>query len=154
LPATPSNLTATVISTNQVNLAWSNTATNATNEVVQCSSNGGSWTTVATLSGTATSYSDTSVRKGKTYSYRVYADNSYGNSAYTNVVRVTTSGTGGGGGGGGKKAAQKLSGSANAGSIDLPTFLASNTTWQQSVNGSSMDAQFVDSLLSSISTFW
>src|SRR5262249_43017627 len=100
LPAAPSNLTATVISTNQVNLAWSNTATNATNEIVQRSANGGSWNTVATLSGTATSYSDTSVSKGKTYSYRIYADNSFGNSAYSNVVTVTTSGIGGGGRGG------------------------------------------------------
>ncbi len=150
-PAAPSNLTATVISTNQVNLAWTDNATNATGEVVQRSTNGSSWNTIATLSGTATSYSDTSVSKGKTYYYRVYADNSFGNSPYSNVVTVTISSTGGGGG---KKAGKPLFAQSNTGSMGQPVFLASNTNWQQSLNGSWSDAQFVDSLITSISSLW
>jgi subtilase family serine protease len=153
VPAAPTNLTATVISTNQVNLAWTDNNSNATGEVVQRSTNGANWNTIAKLSATATSYSDTSVRKGQTYSYRVYAYNSFGNSPYSNVVSVTISGTGGGGGGG-KKNGQPLTGHHNAGSLTQPEFLASNTNWQQSFNGSWIDAQYVDSLLSSISTLW
>jgi hypothetical protein len=146
-------LTATVVSTNQVNLAWTDNANNATGEVVQRSTNGANWNTIATLSGSASSYSDTSLRKGQTYSYRVYAYNSFGNSPYSNVVSVTISG-GGGGGGGGKRAGQPLTGHQNAGSLSQPVLLASNTNWQQSLNGSWIDAQYVDSLLSSISTLW
>ena len=106
-PAAPANLTAMVISTHQVNLAWTDNAGNATGIVVQRSTNGTSWSTLATLAGTATSYSDTSVSKNKTYYYRVYADNSFGNSSYSNVVTATTSstsssGSGTGGGHGGK----------------------------------------------------
>jgi hypothetical protein len=151
VPAAPSNLTTTVISTNQVNLAWNNNASNAAGEVVQRSLNGSSWNNLATLSATATSYSDTSVSKGKTYYYRVYAYNSFGNSAYSNVAKVTISGTGGGGG---KKAAQPLVGQPSVVSTGLPILPASNTNWQQSLTTGWADAQFVDSLLISISGLW
>jgi hypothetical protein len=150
-PAAPSNLTATVISTNQVNLAWTNNASNATGEVVQRSLNGSSWNNLATLSATATSYSDNSVSKGKTYYYRVYAYNSLGDSTYSNVAKVTISSTGGGGG---KKAAQPLVEQLSVESTGLPMIQAGNTDWQQALNTGWADAQFVDSLLISISSLW
>jgi fibronectin type 3 domain-containing protein len=91
VPAAPSNLTATSIHSNSVALSWTNNATNQTGFVIQRSSNGGnSWTTVGSVAATATTFTDTTVGKKKTYIYRVYAIDSYGNSAYSNLVTVTT----------------------------------------------------------------
>jgi len=78
----------------RVNLAWTNNASNAAGIVVQRSTDSVSWTTWATLSGTASSYTDRSVSKGQTYYYRVYAYNSLGDSAYSNVAQVVTSAVG------------------------------------------------------------
>lgn len=150
-PAAPSNLSAAVISTHQVNLSWTDNATNASGLVVQRSNNGSSWSTLTTLSGTATSYSDTSVSKGKTYYYRVYAENSFGNSSDSNVVTATTSGTSGGtsgtGGGkhGGKTGGKTLFGTFNA---ELSNYSSSNQ--QTMLDTLWSDASFVNSLWSSV----
>jgi subtilase family serine protease len=149
-PATPSNLATVVMSTHQVNLAWTDHASNASGIVVQRSINGGSWITLATLAGTAASYSDTSVSAGETCSYRVYADNSYGNSSYSNTATVsissTTSGGGGGGGGGGKHGARNAGQTLPAAS----TLSASNSNWQQFIDMLWADLNFLSSLLTSI----
>jgi subtilase family serine protease len=154
-PAAPANLTALVVSMHQVNLAWTDNASNATGIVVQRSTNGTSWNTLATLSGSATSYSDTSVSKGKTYYYRVYAENSFGNSSYSNTAKATTSsttsgGTGGTGGKhGGKTGGKTLFGSVNAAQIEQPSLSSGNDSRQSAVDLLWSDVQFVDSLLSS-----
>jgi hypothetical protein len=151
-PAAPSNLSAAVISTHQVNLSWTDNASNASGIVVQRSNNGSSWSTLTTLSGTATSYSDTSVSKNKTYYYRVYAENSFGNSADSNVVTATTSstssgtsGTGGGGKHGGKTGGKTLFGTFNA---ELSNYSSSNQ--QTMLDTLWSDASFVNSLWSSV----
>ena len=60
-------------------------------QVIQRSSNGGkSWTQIAQVPGTVTSYSDVTVTKGKTYQYRVNAYNSAGTSPWSNVATVKT----------------------------------------------------------------
>jgi hypothetical protein len=91
VPAAPSNLVATSVTSSKVTLSWTDNSSNETGFVVQRSSNGGkTWTTLTTTAANVTSYSDTTVGKRKTYEYRVYATNSYGNSAYSNTVTVTT----------------------------------------------------------------
>jgi subtilase family serine protease len=90
-PAAPTNLNATSVQANSVALSWTNNATNQTGFVIQRSSNGGaSWTTVGTVGANATSFIDGTVNKHKTYIYRVYAINNYGNSGYSNLLTVTT----------------------------------------------------------------
>ena len=89
-PLAPSSLTATAPSGTQVNLSWVNNASNASGFIIQRSTNGTSWTQLATISATTTSYSDKTVNKRKTYYYRVYAYNSLGNSSYSNVATVVT----------------------------------------------------------------
>jgi subtilase family serine protease len=88
----PSSLTARAVASTQVNLTWSNSnASGVTANVVQRSSNGGStWTTLANVSATATSYTDSTASAGATYSYRVYATNGSVNSSNSNVATVTT----------------------------------------------------------------
>jgi hypothetical protein len=54
----------------------------------------GTFVTVGTALGTASSFTDTSsLSAGTTYEYRIQAVNSYGTSAYSNTVSVTTPGT-------------------------------------------------------------
>jgi hypothetical protein len=91
IPAAPTSLTATAVSAHQVNLAWTESSTNATGFNIQRSANGGtSWNQIAQLAGTVTSYSDQTVNKSKTYEYRVNAYDAAGTSAWSNVATVTT----------------------------------------------------------------
>ena len=93
LAAAPSNLTASASLQNgepQVQLRWKNNAKNQTGCMIERSSDGGvTWTLIAVLSGTPTSYTDTTVIEGTSYCYRVCAYNALGYSAYCNPVTVT-----------------------------------------------------------------
>ena len=74
-PATPTNLTAFAVSSDQVALAWSSMLTNVSiNFHVQRGTNGGSFADVAVLEN-ATSYLDTGLMAGTEYIYRVMAAN-------------------------------------------------------------------------------
>jgi hypothetical protein len=91
VPAAPTNLTATAASARRVNLAWSESSSNVTGFNIQRSSNGGSsWSQIAQVSGSTTTYTDTTVNKNRTYQYRVDAYNGAGTSAWSNVATVTT----------------------------------------------------------------
>jgi subtilase family serine protease len=89
-PAAPSNLTARLVSSRQVSLTWTDNSNNETGFVIQRSMNGGAWTQIAVVGANVTTYTDTTVSKHKTYSYRVYAYNSTGNSGYSNVTSGLT----------------------------------------------------------------
>jgi fibronectin type 3 domain-containing protein len=88
VPAAPTNLTATAQATS-IGLAWQDNASNATGYLVERSTNGTSFSQLATLGATATSYADASVTAGQQYWYRVSASNSAGSSGCSNVVCVT-----------------------------------------------------------------
>jgi len=89
-PAAPTNLTASAISTSQINLSWTNNATNVTGFYVQRSTDDVNFSQVGSTGSARTSYSDGALNAGTTYYYRVYAYNSSGNSAYSNVANATT----------------------------------------------------------------
>jgi hypothetical protein len=88
-PAAPTSLAAGNVTTSALTLTWIDNADNETGYVVQRQS-GGTWTTVATLGADATTYQNTGLSAGTTYSYRVQAFNAGGDSAYSNVVTTTT----------------------------------------------------------------
>lgn len=93
LPAAPTSLVATRNSDTQVGLAWvRNVLSTApyTSQVVYRRENGGSWVEVATLAGTATTYTATCAANKK-YEFKVQARNSAGgtDSATSNVVLTT-----------------------------------------------------------------
>jgi Fibronectin type III domain/Bacterial Ig-like domain (group 2) len=91
LPAAPTNLTAVAVSKNQVNLVWVELSTGVTGFHIQRSPNGGSsWTTIATVSGATLTYSDKTLRRNRTYEYRVDAFNGSGTSGWSNIATVTT----------------------------------------------------------------
>ena len=92
LPAAPTALTATAVSGTSINLAWTNNAPNATAILVQGSPDGVTFAQIASLSGSATSYSNTGLMVNTVYYYRVSAQNAVGTSGFSNVAKATTLG--------------------------------------------------------------
>jgi alpha-tubulin suppressor-like RCC1 family protein len=87
----PSNLTATAISTSQIDLSWVNNATNADGFEIERSLDGITYALLSTLNANTTTYSDTGLYQSTTYYYRVRAymtTDDY--SAYSNEVSATT----------------------------------------------------------------
>ncbi|HEX5523340.1 MAG TPA: S8 family serine peptidase [Pedococcus sp.] len=91
-PSAPAGLTGTALSKSQVRLAWTDTSGNESGfRVERC--RGGSCTTfatVASLSAGSTAYTDSGLRAGVTYRYRVLAWNDAGVSGYSNIATVKT----------------------------------------------------------------
>ncbi len=79
------NLTATSISTSQINLSWSYSGAAVTNFTLR--RNG---TTIATPAGGATSYSDTGLSAGTNYSYTLTANYQAGGTSNTASTSATT----------------------------------------------------------------
>ncbi|HEX8372709.1 MAG TPA: putative Ig domain-containing protein, partial [Chthoniobacterales bacterium] len=90
-PATPSALSATAVSTSQINLTWSDNSSDEAFFKLERSADGSSdWTQIATPSANATSISDTGRAAGTTYYYRLRANNAAGDSGFSNVANATT----------------------------------------------------------------
>jgi len=89
-PAAPTLLSANAVAYNQVNLAWTDNASDETAYEVQRATGGGSYSTVATLGANVTSYSDTSVSGSTTYNFKVGALKGATPSSFSNVLPATT----------------------------------------------------------------
>jgi len=94
-PAAPSGLTATAVSTTQINLAWTDNSSDETGFIIQqrSPSGSGSWTTIHTTGAGATSYSVTGLTASTNYGFQVAATRSTapsGTSAYTAEASATT----------------------------------------------------------------
>lgn len=96
IPNAPTNLTATASNTAlQVNLTWTDNATNETGFAVErCTGAGCTDFAVIAAPGPrnntgSVSFSDTTVTLGLTYSYRVRAVGAGGSSGYSNIATVT-----------------------------------------------------------------
>ncbi len=91
LPATPTGLIATAISTSQINLAWNDKATNENNYIVSRSTvSGGPYTDIATLPANASSYTNVGLIVDTTYYYVVRATNFLGATANSGEASATT----------------------------------------------------------------
>jgi hypothetical protein len=89
-PTAPTNLTATAVSRSQINLTWTDNSSNETGFKIERSTNGTSFTQIATVGAGVTSYASTGLQKNRTYYYRVRATNGAGDSAYSNVASART----------------------------------------------------------------
>ena len=90
-PGAPTGLTATAVSATQINLAWINSSTNATSITIQRSTAGGAYTSLTpTISGTATTYTDSNLSPDTQYSYQIFATNAGGSSPDSNQFTATT----------------------------------------------------------------
>ena len=93
-PSQPGTLTATAVSSGEVDLSWgASTDVGVSGYLIErcqgasCSN----FTQIAAPAGTGTSYKDTSVSASTSYSYRVRATDAAGNlSAYSNTASATT----------------------------------------------------------------
>ena len=89
-PGAPTQLSANVLAYNQVDLAWTDNANDETAYEIQRAVSGGAFSTIATLSADAESYSDGTVAPNSGYDYRVRAVKGATPSAYSNVASATT----------------------------------------------------------------
>ena len=92
VPAAPTNLVATAVSKSQINLTWTDNASNETGfHIERCKgSTCTNFTQIATVGANVTSYANTGLTANTTYRYRVHAYNASGNSAYSNIAAATT----------------------------------------------------------------
>ncbi len=90
LPAAPTNLSATALSGTEIKLTWRDQADNETGFRIERKKAGGSYSRIDTVGRNTTSYTDTDLAAGVTYSYRVKAYNSAGESAYSNEAEAAT----------------------------------------------------------------
>ena len=89
-PAAPTNLSATTISSSRVNLAWTDNATNEAGFKIERSTDGVSFSVIATAGINATSYSVTNLTASTAFWFRVRAYEGTNYSAYTNVAQAMT----------------------------------------------------------------
>ncbi len=89
-PAAPSGLTATAVGPGQINLAWTDNATNETNFLIERAPDATNFTQIAAVTANTTNYSDTGLAPLTPYYYRVRASNAAGFSPYSNTNNATT----------------------------------------------------------------
>ena len=90
VPAAPTGLTATPISTTEVDLAWSNNSNGASGYDVYRAAGAGGYSRIAhALASNASSYNDTTTSAGVSYSYQVFAYNATGPSSPATAAALT-----------------------------------------------------------------
>lgn len=89
-PAAPSDLNATAVGYDQVDLTWIDNANNEDSFLIERSVDSTNWIVTATLPANATSYLDSDVSPDTTFLYRVIARNSNGDSESSEIVSATT----------------------------------------------------------------
>jgi hypothetical protein len=90
-PSAPSSLTATAISSSEIDLTWTDNSSNELGFNVQRSTDAFNWTTIASTAPNTTSYNDTGLTAGTHYLYQVRAFNDVGYSSFSNTADATTS---------------------------------------------------------------
>jgi hypothetical protein len=91
LPAAPEGLAATALSSNRIDLSWSDVATNETGYRIERKPGAaGTWVQVALLETDHVQYSDESVSENTLYYYRIRAYNPVGDSTFSAEASATT----------------------------------------------------------------
>ena len=91
IPAAPTALSATAASSTQINLSWTDTASDHTGfKLERKTGSGGTYAQIATPAASASSYSDSALSASTQYYYRIRAANSVGDSSYSNEANATT----------------------------------------------------------------
>ncbi|KQS34059.1 fibronectin type III domain-containing protein [Dyadobacter sp. Leaf189] len=89
-PAKPADLTATTISSNQINLQWKDQSDNETGFELERSGNGSDFQKIADLNENATTFENRDLQPATKYWYRVRSRNNSGISGFSNVASATT----------------------------------------------------------------
>ncbi|HEX2642753.1 MAG TPA: fibronectin type III domain-containing protein [Thermoanaerobaculia bacterium] len=97
VPSAPTNLQVVSTSSDEVDLSWTDNSSNETGFEVQIREGSGAFTSLGTVGANSAGATASGLDPGTTYSFRVRALGSGGNSAFSNTVTATT-GTGPGNG--------------------------------------------------------
>ena len=89
-PEAPVSLSAIVLSSSEIRLNWVDNATDETRFRIDRKTGNESFSKIATVGANTVHYEDIGLEAGITYSYRVRAENSAGNSDYSNITTNTT----------------------------------------------------------------
>jgi galactose oxidase-like protein/fibronectin type III domain protein len=94
VPAAPTNLIATTLSSSQIRLTWTDASTNESGFKIERCKGGGciTFVQIAQVGAGVTTYTNTGLSSGSKYRYRVRAFNSVGHSSYSSTAQATTSG--------------------------------------------------------------
>jgi hypothetical protein len=92
IPAAPTNLITTVVSKSQIDLTWIDSDDTETGfKIERCTgAECSDFAQIATVGANVTTYSNTSLTASTSYSYRVSAYNTAGDSDYSNTASATT----------------------------------------------------------------
>lgn len=91
IPNAPSGLTATALSSTQIQLTWTDNSTDETSFYIERKTGAtGNYSQIPSVGANATTYSNTGLTQNTTYYYRVRAYNASGYSAYSNETSATT----------------------------------------------------------------
>jgi hypothetical protein len=91
IPLPPTELKATVISKDQVDLTWKDNSTNETGFKIERKTDSGNFTEIGSIALDVTTFSDKTVDLNTNYTYRVYSFNQVGKSiSYSNEVVIKT----------------------------------------------------------------
>jgi hypothetical protein len=95
VPNAPTTLGLTVVSSSQINLAWTDNSGIETSYKVERSTDGTNYTEIASSFADAVTFASTGLDPSTTYYYRVRAYNCFGFSTYSNAPSATTNSAGG-----------------------------------------------------------
>ncbi len=89
-PAAPTDLVAVAASSSQIDLAWTDNATNEGGFKIERSPDGAAWAEIAQVGANTTAHADTGLAASTTYYYRARAFNGGGDSGWSNTANATT----------------------------------------------------------------
>jgi hypothetical protein len=90
-PAAPTGLAALATSTSTISLTWADNSNNETGFLLERKTGAsGTYALIASPGANQTGYTDSGLQASTTYTYRIRATNSVGNSAYSNEALATT----------------------------------------------------------------
>ena len=96
VPAAQTGFSISALSSSQIQLNWTAQMSTATSQLIQRSTDGINFTTIATVPALLNSYTDANLAGGTKYYYRIIATNATGNSAPTAIASISTLSAGGG----------------------------------------------------------
>lgn len=89
-PASPSDLVITATGHYDIALQWSDNANNEDTFILERKDSVSQWATVTTLAANSITYNDSGLIAATSYDYRIKAQNSAGDSGYSNIASTTT----------------------------------------------------------------
>ncbi len=131
-PTAPSGLTATAVSSTQINLVWTDNSNNEdTFRIERSSPTAASFAEINNVGPGVVNFSDTGLSASTAYFYRVRARNTFGDSAYTANANATTQAAG-------SSAIMDDFNRGNGTPLSTPTGGASGLGWSYAGNGTNL----------------